>query len=134
MGGVKPPVREQQIEEEHQAFGLAYYSFDLGPVWTEHFDLTQHSQSDHDFPTARSRPGAQLSNGSPIASEKVSQTLEERMSIAILAVLLLGSPEWPRLRPMQLEVAPGESLRVAVAGGGRPQSVLPRLVAGLRRR
>lgn len=53
------------------------------------------------------------------------------MSIAILAVLLLGSPEWPRLRPMQLEVAPGESLRVAVAGEGRPVLIIPGLFGAI---
>lgn len=53
------------------------------------------------------------------------------MSIAILAVLLLGSPEPPRLRPMRVEVAPGESLRVAVAGEGRPVLIIPGLFGAI---
>jgi hypothetical protein len=50
---------------------LAYDGFQLGPVRSEHLDFTQHPQSDHDRPSARSRPGAQTGNGGLIASVKL---------------------------------------------------------------
>ena len=49
------------------------------------------------------------------------------MWTAILATLLLGSGDWPNLRPMSVVVAPAETLRVAVAGVGRPVLVIPGL-------
>ena len=49
------------------------------------------------------------------------------MWTAILATLLLGSGDWPNLRPMPVVVAPGETLQVAVAGVGRPLIIIPGL-------
>jgi hypothetical protein len=49
---MEAPVGQQQIKEERQPFGLAHHCFELGLVDSEHFDLTQHPQSDHERPSA----------------------------------------------------------------------------------
>ncbi|HXO86228.1 MAG TPA: alpha/beta hydrolase [Gemmatimonadales bacterium] len=49
------------------------------------------------------------------------------MWTAIVATVLLGSGDWPNLRPMPVVVAPGETLQVAVVGVGRPLLVIPGL-------
>lgn len=55
------------------------------------------------------------------------------MSSIIIAILLLGSPapEAPGLRPLRIEVAKGETLRVAVAGEGRSVLIIPGLFGAI---
>lgn len=55
---------------------------------------------------------------------------------AVLAIVLLHSPQTPDLQPIRVEVATGETLRVALAGDGRPVLIIPGLfgaIEGFRR-
>ncbi|HUC41311.1 MAG TPA: alpha/beta hydrolase [Gemmatimonadales bacterium] len=50
---------------------------------------------------------------------------------AILAIQLLVSPATPHLGPLGMEVQPGETLRVAVTGSGRPVVIIPGLFGAI---